>query len=235
MGRSRMYELTGQQQHPYLSVAASNVRAGDVGELAAGKLSGAPGEKREEKPLVQVTLKCAPRPPHLRLTHIGTSMSSDEPSAVRGTGLPHVRRLPLGYVYNEAPVVARWDERQTCWRQDGVEAVQFREEERELQFRTAFFGTLALLQDRYVNMPFQSWTLRARAAGHCALTVIAAINEVTIEIRVRAHTRIAACSLLVSSQSHHVQCALDSPRLSCAHRARSAASASRRATSRSRP
>lgn len=83
-------------------------------------------------------------------------------------------------------MVARWDEAHACWRQEGIEAIQFKEEERELQFRTAYFGTLALMQDRYVNMPFQSWTLRPRAPGHCALTIIAAINEVTIDIRVRS-------------------------------------------------
>ena len=142
-----------------------------------------------------------------------------------------VHRLPPGYVYNEAPVVARWDERHACWRQEGFEAIQFKEEERELQFRTAFFGTLALLQDRYVNMPFQSWTLRPRAPGHCALTVIAAINEVTIDIRVRAQTLLAR-PLLSHTSASMFSTAADLNRCAGARRARSAASASRRATSR---
>ena len=57
-------------------------------------------------------------------------------------------------------------------------------EERELQFKTAFPGPIALFQDRYMNMPFQSWSLRPRGANHCVLTLIASINEVSIEIKV---------------------------------------------------
>ena len=57
-------------------------------------------------------------------------------------------------------------------------------DERTFSFKTRFFGTLALVQDKHINMPFQSWELRPRAANHALLTIIAAIVEVEFEILV---------------------------------------------------
>jgi len=55
-----------------------------------------------------------------------------------------------------------------------------------MSFRTQQFGTLALMQDAHVNMPYQSWELRPRAAANRAqLTVTAAVVEVEIQIKVR--------------------------------------------------
>ena len=55
---------------------------------------------------------------------------------------------------------------------------------RLLSFRTKQFCTLALIQDAHVNMPFQSWELRPRAVNHAQLTIIAAVVEVEIQIKV---------------------------------------------------
>ena len=44
---------------------------------------------------------------------------------------------------------------------------------------------MALVQDKHINMPFQSWEMRPRAPNHVVLTIIAAIIEVEFEIRVR--------------------------------------------------
>jgi len=52
-----------------------------------------------------------------------------------------------------------------------------------LSFSISEFGTLALVQDAYVNMPFQSWELRARARDHAQLTITAAISQVEIQIK----------------------------------------------------
>jgi len=57
---------------------------------------------------------------------------------------------------------------------------------RLISFRTQQFGTLALMQDAHVNMPYQSWELRPRAAANRAqLTITAAVVEVEIQIKVR--------------------------------------------------
>jgi cancer susceptibility candidate protein 1 len=43
---------------------------------------------------------------------------------------------------------------------------------------------MALIQDTHVNMPFQSWELRPRDVNHTQLTIIAAVVEVEIQIKV---------------------------------------------------
>jgi hypothetical protein len=58
-------------------------------------------------------------------------------------------------------------------------------ENRVIQFKTAYYGTMALLSDTHINMPFQSWELRPRGMNHAQLSVIAAINECEIEIKVK--------------------------------------------------
>ena len=57
-------------------------------------------------------------------------------------------------------------------------------DKRQLSFRTARFGSLALIQDTHINMPFQSWEIRPRGANHAVFTIIAAIVEVEIQIKV---------------------------------------------------
>jgi hypothetical protein len=61
----------------------------------------------------------------------------------------------------------------------------FVSEKRTLTFRTARFGTMALIQDTHINMPLQSWEIRSRAVNHCVMTIIAAIIEVEIQIKVK--------------------------------------------------
>jgi len=57
---------------------------------------------------------------------------------------------------------------------------------RLISFRILQFGTVALIQDAHVNMPFQSWELRPRTTNHAQLTITAAVVEVEIQIKVRA-------------------------------------------------
>ena len=55
---------------------------------------------------------------------------------------------------------------------------------RVLTFRSCVFGTIGLLQDAHINMPFQSWELRPRGNNSAQLTIIASIVEVELQIRV---------------------------------------------------
>ena len=57
-------------------------------------------------------------------------------------------------------------------------------ESRILNFKTSCFGTLALIQDSHINMPFQSWELRPHSTNSALFTIIAAIVEVELEIKV---------------------------------------------------
>ena len=43
---------------------------------------------------------------------------------------------------------------------------------------------MCLLQDAHINMPFQSWELRPHKTNAAVLTIIAAIVELEIEIKV---------------------------------------------------
>ena len=62
--------------------------------------------------------------------------------------------------------------------------MQFNTELMMLNFKMNHFGTMALFQDAHINMPFQSWELRPRGVNHAQLTIIAAIIEVEIQIKV---------------------------------------------------
>ena len=60
-------------------------------------------------------------------------------------------------------------------------------ETRRLSFKTCYFGTFALLQDVHINMPFQSWEVRPKGLNNCLFTLIAAIVELEIEVKVRTY------------------------------------------------
>ncbi|XP_052797424.1 dynein axonemal intermediate chain 7 homolog isoform X1 [Mya arenaria] len=92
-------------------------------------------------------------------------------------------RLPMGCLFTEEPQVARWDDKKKHWRQDGFTDFKYNEETRMFSFKTAYFGTMALLQDAHINMPFQSWELRPHKTNSAVLTIIAAIIEIEIEIK----------------------------------------------------
>ncbi|KAH3877276.1 dynein axonemal intermediate chain 7-like isoform X2 [Dreissena polymorpha] len=92
-------------------------------------------------------------------------------------------RLPEDCLFTEEPQIARWDEKKKHWRQDGFTDFKYIEETRIFTFKTAYFGTMALLQDAHINMPFQSWELRPHNTNSAVLTIIAAIIEIEIEIK----------------------------------------------------
>ncbi|CAH1786904.1 unnamed protein product, partial [Owenia fusiformis] len=91
--------------------------------------------------------------------------------------------LPKKIYFCEEPQVARWDAEEKCWRLDGFTDISFSEENRTFSFKTAYFGTMTLLQDLHINMPFQSWELRPHGTNHAVLSIIAAIIEVEIDIK----------------------------------------------------
>ena len=60
----------------------------------------------------------------------------------------------------------------------------FSSEAKTFSFKTAYFGTMALLQDAHINMPFQSWEIRPHKTNTAVFSIIAAIIEIEIEIKV---------------------------------------------------
>ncbi|KAL4224695.1 Protein casc1 [Mactra antiquata] len=92
-------------------------------------------------------------------------------------------KLPEDCLFTEEPQIARWDEAKKHWRQDGFTDFSFNEETRVFSFKTSYFGTMALLQDAHINMPFQSWEIRPHRKNAAVFTIIAAIIEIEIEIQ----------------------------------------------------
>ncbi|KAL8618991.1 hypothetical protein ACOMHN_018373 [Nucella lapillus] len=91
--------------------------------------------------------------------------------------------LPPDVMFLEEPQVARWDASKQYWRTDGFSNFAFDEESRTLKFSLIQFGTMCLLQDTHINMPFQSWELRPHNINAAVFTIIAAIVELEIEIK----------------------------------------------------
>ncbi|XP_021353310.1 axonemal 84 kDa protein-like isoform X3 [Mizuhopecten yessoensis] len=92
-------------------------------------------------------------------------------------------KLPSEVLFSEEPLIARWDYTKKHWKQDGFSDMKYDEDKREFFFKTAYFGTFALMQDSHLNMPFQSWELRPHNTNSAVLTIIAAIVEIEIEIK----------------------------------------------------
>ncbi|BFZ05042.1 hypothetical protein BsWGS_08084 [Bradybaena similaris] len=91
--------------------------------------------------------------------------------------------LPEDVIFLEQPQIARWDYARNFWTTKGFSDLSFNEDARTFGFKTAEFGTFCLLQDSYINMPFQSWEMRPRKINNAVLSITAAIVEVRIEIR----------------------------------------------------
>ncbi|XP_022108639.1 axonemal 84 kDa protein-like isoform X2 [Acanthaster planci] len=107
-------------------------------------------------------------------------------AATEALGAPPVGisfRLCEDVLYSEEPQMAYWCPERKQWRLDGFIDIKFNEETRILSFKTINFGPLACLQDKHINMPFQSWELRPIAVNHARFTVMAAIIEAEIEIK----------------------------------------------------
>lgn len=92
-------------------------------------------------------------------------------------------RLPEDCLFTEEPQIARWDDKKKHWKQDGFSDFNYNEENRMFSFKTSYFGTMALLQDAHINMPFQSWEIRPHKTNAAVFTIIAAIIEIQIEIK----------------------------------------------------
>ncbi|RUS74159.1 hypothetical protein EGW08_018074 [Elysia chlorotica] len=91
--------------------------------------------------------------------------------------------LPADVLFLEEPQVARWDEKRKFWSTNGFSDLKFDEGAHTFSFKTTHFGTMCLLQDTHINMPFQSWELRPHKLDSAVLTIIAAIVEIEIEIK----------------------------------------------------
>ncbi|ELU16422.1 hypothetical protein CAPTEDRAFT_227810 [Capitella teleta] len=140
----------------------------------------------DANPLTASAAAAGKESPATESTKDGGSLGGESRADKRDVDRPPIgvtMRLPETVYFCEEPQVARWDEEIKQWRLDGFSDHKFNEDKRLLSFRTTQFGTMALIQDTHINMPFQSWEIRPRGLNHCVMTIIAAIVEVEIQIK----------------------------------------------------
>ncbi|XP_028414620.1 protein CASC1-like [Dendronephthya gigantea] len=92
-------------------------------------------------------------------------------------------RLPADVSYFEQPQVARWEASKNHWRLDGLSDIQFNDQTNMLRFKTNRFAPIAIFQDLYLNMPFQSWEIRPHGLNSCIFTIVAAAIDLEIEVK----------------------------------------------------
>jgi len=91
--------------------------------------------------------------------------------------------LPNDVLFLEEPQIAHWDYAKKLWSTKDISDVAYNEDTRSVTFKTNCFGSMCLLQDSHINMPFQSWEIRPHKLNSAVLSIIAAIVEIEIEIK----------------------------------------------------
>ncbi|XP_077196356.1 dynein axonemal intermediate chain 7 isoform X2 [Paroedura picta] len=86
-------------------------------------------------------------------------------------------------IFFEEPLIGRWDTKGKYWRTDSIGDVAYNMKEREVSFKMNGFNTVTLLQDAYLNMPYQSWELRPHGVDQALFTVLTTFAEVHIQVQ----------------------------------------------------
>ncbi|RDD38910.1 Protein CASC1 [Trichoplax sp. H2] len=113
------------------------------------------------------------------------SASTNSPSTSGNSSgsLLTTMQLPQYMVFSEPPQLARWDDKNACWRFDGFNDVKYDEATKMIAFKIDFFGPIAIMQDKYLNLPFQFWEYTPLDLNHGKLLFMAAITEFEVEIK----------------------------------------------------
>lgn len=92
-------------------------------------------------------------------------------------------KLPPNTLFSENPLPAMWDDKKNAWVMKGFSDIKYSEDTRTLHFKMLSFGTFALIQDYFINMPFQSWELRPRGVNWAHMTITAAVLELEFDMK----------------------------------------------------
>lgn len=125
--------------------------------------------------------------------------------------------IPQDQVILTAPEVAWFDEESGFWRQSGISDVKFDENTRELKFVANRFGKFAALQDRKLDLPYQSWEIKRTSCLNAKYEVIefgltANYSEMKLEvssenndIRIiqQIHEEISGTSIVVDEKNEN--------------------------------
>uniref|UniRef100_A0A8C9R1R8 Dynein axonemal intermediate chain 7 n=1 Tax=Scleropages formosus TaxID=113540 RepID=A0A8C9R1R8_SCLFO len=93
--------------------------------------------------------------------------------------------IPNYVTFLEDPQVARWDTAGTLqvWRKDLISDIIYDKSSERISFQMDSFYSFTLIQETYINMPFQSWELQPLGLNEALLTVIGAVTEVSIRVK----------------------------------------------------
>ena len=80
--------------------------------------------------------------------------------------------IPDNLVVSQESKVARWSEELCQWRTDEFTDLKVDLENRIISFKCNSFSPIALMQDHYLNMPYQGWTVQPMGLNSTKLSII---------------------------------------------------------------
>ncbi|KAF4114651.1 dynein axonemal intermediate chain 7 isoform X3 [Onychostoma macrolepis] len=138
----------------------------------------------EMRELLETGLQVFPYPTEQSCAQSSTSVRLDEHSStVASLPVGVTVALPDSILFLEDPHVARWDPIGQHWRADFISEASYDAETRSISFEMNAFYAFTLLQESYINMPFQSWELRPLGQDSALFTITGALIEVSITVK----------------------------------------------------
>ncbi|KAI6653349.1 Protein CASC1 isoform X6 [Oopsacas minuta] len=90
--------------------------------------------------------------------------------------------IPDTLVVSEEPKLARWSEELCQWRTDEFTDVKIDLENRKVSFKCNTFSPIALMQDHYLNMPYQGWMVQPMEINTTKLSITGNLHQFEIII-----------------------------------------------------
>lgn len=90
--------------------------------------------------------------------------------------------IPGHLLLSEETKLVRWDSDRLQWKSDGFSDVQIEIENKQLSFKCQAFSTIALMQDSYLNMPYQGWLIETLDTGVVKLSITGNLHQIEITI-----------------------------------------------------
>jgi len=159
----------------HLPHQAKEIKGWTVQQVSQNGLERIQYGKKEEEPTISNS------------THDNKSVSNihSRKSSSLGYTLPIAfsASVAKNILIHEPPQIARWDEETKHWRTSGITDVRYEEDDKMIFYRTEHFGPFAVMQDIYLNMPFQTWQIRPTGLNECVFNIIGANDEVDIIVK----------------------------------------------------
>ncbi|KAM6984777.1 dynein axonemal intermediate chain 7 [Aplochiton taeniatus] len=137
----------------------------------------------EMRKLLDTGLQVFPYPIEQSQVHGSGSGKLEDTGALASPPVGVSVGLPDAVLFLEHPHVARWDPTGQQWRTDCISDISYHAEEKRISFKMDAFYIFTLLQDTYINVPFQSWKLQPLGQDSTIFTIDAAQLDISITIK----------------------------------------------------